>query len=220
VKVYLAIATLVFFATLHVYCQKEANMKKIEGGTYVPLYGSDSSEVTVSDFWLDVYPVTNKEFQQFVTKNSTWQKSKVLKLFSDENYLREWPNDTTFNKASLPNAPITNISWYVAKEYCTSQGKRLPTMDEWEYVAMASEVKYNAQTDSVFNQRIIEGYEIPKTYALPVGSTFKNAWGVYDMHGLVWEWTYDFNSVIITGESRQDADTDASLFCGGAAPPA
>ena len=34
---------------------------------------------------------------------------------------------------------MTNISWFAAKEYCECQGKRLATLDEWEYVAMADE---------------------------------------------------------------------------------
>lgn len=65
-------------------------------------------------------------------------------------------------------------------------------MNEWEYAAMASETQANAQEDSVFNQKIIEGYELPSTYKHKVGSTFENYWGVYDLHGLVWEWTMDF----------------------------
>lgn len=90
-------------------------------------------------------------------------------------------------------------------------------MNEWEYAAMASETKINAQNDSAFNQKIIEKYESPRTYAHPIGSTFKNYWGVYDLHGLVWEWTLDFNAVLLSGESRQDGDLDDTLFCGGAA---
>ena len=34
------------------------------------------------------------------------------------------------------------------------------------------------------------------------------------MHGLVWEWTSDFNSIFLSGESRKDKDTDNNLFCG------
>jgi formylglycine-generating enzyme required for sulfatase activity len=36
------------------------------------------------------------------------------------------------------------------------------------------------------------------------------------MHGLVWEWTADFNSIFLSGESRKDKDTDKNLFCGSA----
>ena len=197
--------------------QSNSEMKLIQGGGFVPLYGSDSTEVVINSFLLDVYPVTNEQFVQFVKDNKKWRRSEVIKLFADGNYLSQWTNDTVLNPEMLPNAAVTNVSWYVAKDYCIQQGKRLPTMDEWEYAAMASETMPNAQKDSIFNQKIIEGYETPKTYAKPIGSTFKNYWGVYDMHGLVWEWTMDFNAVLISGESRKDGDADANLFCGSAA---
>ena len=64
---------------------------------------------------------------------------------------------------------------------------------------------------------LLPWYEIPKTHKKEIGGTFKNYWGIWDMHGLVWEWTSDFNSVLISGESRQDVDTERNLFCGTAA---
>ena len=195
--------------------QKDNGMKKIKGGTFVPLYGAASAKATIQDFYLDVYPVTNGQFLDFVNRNEKWQKSRVIKLFADPNYLSMWENDFTPGKNLMVQSPVTTVSWYAAKAYCSSQNKRLPTMDEWEYAAMASETQMNAQEDILFNQRIIEGYEMPKTYDKEIGSTFENYWGIYDLHGLVWEWTSDFNSVLISGESRQDVDTERSLFCAG-----
>jgi len=197
--------------------QELQDMKLVKGGTFVPLYGSGKSGVKVVDFQLDIYPITNQQFLNFVKKHPKWKKSKVLRLFADKNYLRKWENDTIIGDAVNFKSAVTTISWYAAKAYCTSQNKRLPTMDEWEYAAMASEFEANAQRDSIFNSQIIEGYELPKTYRNEVGSTYKNYWGIYDMHGLVWEWTSDFNSVLISGESRQDVDTERNLFCGSAA---
>lgn len=197
--------------------QEKSETKKISGGTFIPLYGSDSSGVFIDDFLLDVYPVTNQQYVAFVKKNPKWKKSKVLRLFADESYLFKWENDTTLGENVIPKSAATTVSWYAAKDYCACQGKRLPTIDEWEYAAMASETLPNAQRDSVFNGKIIEGYETPATYKKEIGSTFKNYWGIYDMHGLVWEWTSDFNSVLISGESRQDVDTERDLFCGSAA---
>ncbi len=52
---------------------------------------------------------------------------------------------------------------------------------------------------------------------LEVGSTDKNYWDVYDMFGLIWEWNYDFNTALVTGESRGDSDLDKNLFCGSGA---
>ena len=197
--------------------QEVSEMKEIKGGSFVPLYGSDSTGIFVKDFLLDAYPVSQQQFLDFVKKYPKWQRSKVLRLFADKNYLSKWKNDTELGEMVSSQAAITNVSWYAAKEYCACQGKRLPSMDEWEFAAMASPTQANAQRDSVFNQQIIEGYELPKTYKKNIGSTYKNYWGIWDMHGLVWEWTSDFNSVLISGESRQDVDTERNLFCGSAA---
>jgi formylglycine-generating enzyme required for sulfatase activity len=127
--------------------------------------------------------------------------------------LADWKNDTTLNANANPRAAVTSVSWYAASEYCKCQGKRLPTLDEWEYAAMASETSRNAQQDSAFNKKIIGSYETPNTNVRAVGTGFKNYWGLYDIHGLVWEWTSDFNSVLISGESRKDGSTDRKLFC-------
>ena len=206
---------LIFLNSINLNCQSK--IVKIKGGEYIPLYGRDSLMVTIDDFWIDVYPVTNKEYMDYVKKNPNWQRSKAIKLFVDESYLRDWQNDTLLNANQKLNSPITNISWFAAKSYCENQGKRLPTVDEWEYVAMANKTMPDARSLKNYNQFILSWYEKPKTFNQTIGSTFKNYWQVYDLHGLVWEWTSDFNSVLITGESRKDVDKDSNLFCGSAA---
>jgi sulfatase modifying factor 1 len=196
-------------------CAQEAKMATINGGTFVPLYGStDKKPVKVGAFKLDVYPVTNAQYLAFVKKYPAYSRSKMKGLFADKSYLSQWESDFSYGKNNLSNAPITNVSWFAAKKYCECQGKRLPSMDEWEYVAMADEKRVDARTKEEFNKYIMSWYEKPKAYANPVGQTFKNYWGVYDMHGLVWEWTSDFNSIFLSGESRKDKDTDKNLFCG------
>ena len=82
---------------------------------------------------------------------------------------------------------------------------------------MANENLADARTLETYNEYILGWYEKPKTFNNNIGSTFKNYWSVYDSHGLVWEWTSDFNSVLISGESRKDVDKDSNLFCGSAA---
>lgn len=212
------IRLVVCFAALiqsQAYCQSDS-MVKIEGGEFIPLYGT-KTEIPVGDFRMDVYPVTNAQFLEFVKKRPEWKRSKVKKLFADENYLKGWKNDETLGESMLANAPVTNVSWYAAKNYCECQGKRLPTVDEWEYVAMADETSPDAREKESYNKFILGWYETPKTFKNPIGNTFKNYWGVYDLHGLVWEWTLDFNSVLISGESRGGKTGENNLFCGAAA---
>ncbi len=194
---------------------QNTKMAAIERGTFVPLYGATTKKpVLVNAFSMDVYPVTNEQYLEFLKKNPAYIRSKMKGIFADKSYLSHWKNDLDFGTTNLKNAPVTNVSWFAAKKYCECQGKRLPSMDEWEYVAMADEKRIDARTKEEFNKYILSWYEKPKTYANPIGHTFKNYWGVYDMHGLVWEWTSDFNSIFLSGESRKDKDTDKNLFCG------
>lgn len=197
------------------YAQSEG-MVYIEGSRYIPLYGRDSTVVEVKDFEMDIFPVTNKQFVEFVKMQLKWQKSKVIKLFADDTYLSNWKNDLELKDSENPNSPVTYVSWFAAKSYCECQGKRLPTVDEWEYVSMADETTKDARIKPSYNEQILSWYEAPRSNENIIGMNPKNAWGVYDLHGLVWEWTLDFNSVLITGESRKDVDKDTNLFCGSA----
>jgi formylglycine-generating enzyme required for sulfatase activity len=191
-------------------------MVLVKKGSYVPLYGTaDKKPVEVQSFYLDVFPVTNQNYLEFLKKNNAFSKSQVKRIFADKSYLNYWKSDFDYGDAK-PNSPVTNVSWYVAKKYCESKGKRLATMDEWEYAAMSDAKTFDARKKKSYNQYILNWYETPKTYNNEVGSTFKNYWGVYDMHGLVWEWTSDFNSIFLSGESRKDKGDDGNLFCGGA----
>lgn len=207
---------LITFLSPIIYGQS-GDMAFIKGGSFKPLYLGDSAYVKVNDFQLDVYPVTNADFQKFLEDYPKWQKEKVIKLYADDHYLYQFDENNKLKEGYLPNSPVTNISWFAAKAYCECQGKRLPTVDEWEFAARADETTADASKKEGYTSYILSWYEKPNKYQKVVGSTFKNYWGVYDMHGLVWEWTYDYNSVLISGESRQDLDDNASLFCGGAA---
>lgn len=191
-------------------------MAEVKGGTYIPLYGSEDEPIEVETFLMDVYPVTNQEYLEFVKEHPEWQKSNIKKLFADDAYLNMWEGDISFGDLN-PNAPITNISWFAAKSYCENQGKRLATMDEWEFAAMANEDLPDARQVESYNRFILQWYESPKSYNNSIGNTYRNYWGIYDLQGLVWEWTSDFNSVFMSGESRADSDISSSMFCGAAA---
>lgn len=99
-----------------VFGQNE-NMAVVKAGTYLPLYGTDEP-VVIDGFLMDVYPVTNKAFLQFVEENPRWRRSQVKKLFADGNYLSGWKSDLELSENQLPNSPVTNVSWYAAKNYC------------------------------------------------------------------------------------------------------
>lgn len=180
---------------VRVKAQAPAGMVLVPGGTYKPFIQPGGQVVKVRPFYLDVHAVTNAEFLAFVKANPGWARSKVSRLYADANYLREWEGDYLTGGRVLSDAPVTDISWFAARAYCRWKGKRLPTMDEWEYAAAAAPAGKN--NEGRLSAIILDWYSRPNPTVLPaVESTFRNRFGLFDMHGLIWEWVYDFNSVI------------------------
>lgn len=198
--------------------KSDKNMITIEGGTYMGFLGKDSGRIVkVESFKIDDSPVTNAEFLEFLRKNPQWTRSKVTSLYADDAYLHNWEGDYEIPKDAKPESPVTNVSWFAAQAYAKSVGKRLPTIDEWEYVALADKVSKNASDKPEFTQFILNSYQKKGMYKEAIKQQQPNFYGVYDLYGMVWEWTEDFSSVMISGESRNDSSENESLFCSGAA---
>ena len=186
-------------------------MANIPGGSYRPLYlKKDTPMISVKPFQIDKTPVTNAEFAQFVKANPTWQRGNVSVKQAESNYLKQW--DKNGPKAADVNKPVTNVSWFAAHAYCAAQGKRLPTNDEWEFVGLASELQANGSNEPSYNRTILSWYENGSKGLKNIRQNKPNFYGVYDMHGLIWEWTSDFNSSQITSGTLKAAD-----FCGSGA---
>lgn len=193
---------------------RTAGMVYIRGGYYTPFLqtGEKIKKVSIHAFYLDIHAVTNHEFLEFVKENPLWAKSKVHRLWADDNYLQQWESDFKIGNSKILNSPVTNISWFAAEAYAKWAGKRLPTMDEWEYAASAAPV--NLPAGKTLTAYILDWYGKPTPDVLPpVESAFKNKLGVYDMLGLIWEWVYDFNSVITGSDSRSQGTLGKGLFC-------
>jgi formylglycine-generating enzyme required for sulfatase activity len=171
--------------------------------------------VRLPAFQIDKYPVTNRDFARFVAKNPQWGPGRPALVFADAGYLKDWKR----RSAPGDQKPVIFVSWHAANAYCEWRGGRLPTVLEWEYAAAASEKVPNALKDPEFAAKILAGYARPSDPAtLPaVGQGTPNLWGIHDLHGLIWEWTSDFNSIFVSGDNRQDGDKVQNLFCGNGA---
>ena len=191
-------------------------MVLISGGVYTPLYdnGGEVSGVSLNPFLMDENPVTIGQFLEFVEANPKWRKSNISPLFAEESYLFFWIDDLDPGKLRR-NEPVTHVSWFAAKAYAKWKGNRLPTIAEWEYVGSAGLHSPNGKSEADYEKNLLNLTNRPRANPLPqVGQSIPNYWGVRDLHGVVWEWVSDFNSALITGESRADASLERKLYCG------
>lgn len=198
----------------------EKMMAPVGPGVLHPLYppSNKEKEIPVQAFWLDRLPVTNGHFLEFVKKNQRWRRDKVSRLFADPNYLAHWEDSVTPGIHAKPGQPVVNVSWFAAKAYCEWREFRLPTENEWELAASADETKPDGRDDPMWLKKILEWYSRPTPKELPgVGVTVANYWGIFDLHGLVWEWVLDFNAALVAGDGREGGDAEKIRFCGSGA---
>ena len=145
--------------------------------------------VTVPSFLRGKYPVTQAQWQAVVS---------LPKIDRDLK-----PEPSSFKGK---NRPVENVSWYDAVEFCqrfsiaTGRDYRLPSEAEWEYACRAGTTTPFHFGETITSQ--LANYDGRYTYAselrgknrghtTDVGSFPPNAFGLYDMHGNIWEWCAD-----------------------------
>ena len=96
-----------------------------------------------------------------------------------------------------PDRPVEQVSWHDAVEFCArlsrKEGRvyRLPTEAEWEYACRAGMPGDSTQEPA--EDRALSGWHSENSYGKThnVGLQQPNDWGLYDVHGNVWEWCQD-----------------------------
>jgi formylglycine-generating enzyme required for sulfatase activity len=173
----------------------------------------------VAAFELMREPVTNAQFLAFIARHPQWRRDRVAPLYAERGlYLAHWHSATRLGKDALPDQPVTRVSWFAATAYCEARHARLPTWNEWEYVAAADATRRDARQDPAWRAGILEWYSTNAHAPLGVvGSHEANAYGVQDLHGLIWEWTEDYAALLVSGDNRLQSDADRLKFCGAGA---
>ncbi|MFZ5519491.1 MAG: SUMF1/EgtB/PvdO family nonheme iron enzyme [Candidatus Zhuqueibacterota bacterium] len=161
---------------------------EIEAGEFKMGSNEDDDEkpihrVTVASFRLGQFPVTVGQYQRFDPGHKEQWRKEYGKFFKDANQ------------------PVVEVTWFDAYIFCKWTGGRLPTEAEWEYACRAgTTTPFNTGENLTTDQANYDGNypykKFPKGKYLEkttqVGSYTPNAWGLYDMHGNVWEWCSDW----------------------------
>jgi formylglycine-generating enzyme required for sulfatase activity len=149
--------------------------------------------VTISKgFWMGGTEVTVDAYRRYFENNF----DKKHKMPEAPDWDRKW---------SIILAPINAVTWQQAKSYCEWVGGRLPSEAEWEYAARAgadNEI-YPLNSENSRDKANFLGKKGNDRYdfTAPVGSFDRNAFGLFDMSGNVWEWVNDWYSKTYYSES-------------------
>ena len=176
-------------------------------------------QVKIKPFFMGKYPITQKQW-------------KVIASFPKVNHFL-LPDPSRFKDDNLP---VENVSWFDAIEFCqrlslmTGKKYRLPTEAEWEYACRSgtttpfhfgetiTEDLANYDASQIYgNEPKAEEY---RTKTTPVGSFPPNAFGLYDMHGNIWEWCEDdwhdnYNGAPSNGSANLSRTSKTKVVRGG-----
>lgn len=169
------------------------NMVRVPGGTYRL---GDRKPIELSDYWLDRFEVTNREFKRFVDAGGYQEKAYWKHSFIDEGEELSWEDamvrlvDTTGQQGPATwdlgsyregeeDLPVRGVSWYEAAAYAEFAEKSLPTVYHWLHAIDPLAPSGYVQASN------FSGGEEPA----PVGSyEGVGPYGTYDMAGNVKEW--------------------------------
>jgi len=179
-------------------------------------YSETQHQVKVSEFYLSKYAVTLAEFKTFIEESkyqTNAEKEKSSQIWDGNEWKDKeginWRHGVSGNERvpEEDNHPVLHVSWNDAVAYCkwmsnkTGKSLRLPTEAEWEYACRAgTATPFNTGENLTTDQANYDGnypYSnnpkgIYRENTVAVDSFAPNSWGLYNMHGNVYEWCSDW----------------------------
>jgi len=195
-------------------------LKLIPAGTFT--MGSPFSEVdrysdegqhtvTLSAFRMSKYEITNAQYAAFLNAKSIGSNGLYeagaypthALIYEHNSWGLTYSGSEWIPVTGYETSPVINVTWYGATEFATYLGGALPTEAQWEYACRGGTATPFSTGNYLTNLQANYNWAYPyngitntvTTYpgkTQPVGSYAPNAYGLYDMHGNVWEWCSDW----------------------------
>lgn len=174
-------------------------MVAMPGGSFVHPGSNDGLRLHVDPFQLEIVPVTWRQYRHIMGNTAHW--TPTIAEHADEFH---------------PEAPVTYVTYDDAQAYARAVGRRLPTEIEWEYAAAGGSQRepFKLQPDEAAEMTWYGG---AKKAVKIVAQGKPNAYGLYDMHGNVWEWVDDLAGNYSRKDARNPNSGNDNLGCGNVA---
>ncbi len=174
---------------------------------------TDSVEQFIQGFLMDKYPVTNKQFFDFITQSGYVPTDTA-------NFLKHWQSGGI--PLGLEDHPVVYVGYSDAKAYAKWAGKRLPTEREWQYAAQGPKKSVWPWGNAFDSTRC--NFNLNHTTAVHAFKNGENGWGIADLIGNVWQITNDmyddgaYYYIIMKGGSHYHPKSSEWYVEGGPQP--
>lgn len=162
-----------------------------------------SQKVYVKEYYIDKYPVTNKEYDEFCRKI---EENGHIWCHSDEDCNKSHRRSTFNNPKAKPDHPVTGIDWYDAYAFAAWKGKKLPTANQWEKAARGNNGYCYENSHELINdfnlafemknpshitwkKTVLQQIDLLRTISILDEKNNKSPYNISSMIGNTWEWT-------------------------------
>jgi len=193
-------------------------LRRLEAGTFI--MGDDQNDeshrVTLTKpFFCGLFEVTQKQYELVTGSNpcssTIYGKGDTYPVhFVSYNMARG-----TTNGAKWPSSSAVDSYSFIGKlQIRTGLDFDLPTEAQWEYACRSASTTTYSYGNSV-NENYMWYKRNSGGYSHPVGTRNANAWGLYDMHGNVWEWCLDWHGTLTYGEDPRGSSSGSHRLLRG-----
>jgi eukaryotic-like serine/threonine-protein kinase len=192
--------------------EKGITMRLVPAGPFT--MGSNSGNdnekpahtVTLDDYYMGVYEVTNAQYAACVDVGRCTQPHNTGSS----------TRSSYFRSSVYMNFPVIYVDWNQAKAYCEWRSARLPTEAEWEKAARGTDERTYPWGEGIDGSFANYNGTVGDTTEVGKYEKGKSPYGMYDMAGNVWEWVSDWYDVYPGNEiSSSDYGTTYRVLRGG-----